>query len=246
MIDAALIARMNDLAGQAVNNGMAHSKFLTSAETEEVRRAFQNRGDVTLTLDGGFDDAERTVAVFTNPSWGEYRREDVLAALSVIYRKQDTLSHRDILGAALGLGIKREVLGDIFIGEPSTFICLTDIADFICDELKQAGRVSLRLQRIHLSALPEVTLKLDERTDTVASLRLDAVVAAVWGLSRGAAAEYIVQGKVQLAHRLCEDTAKIVSVGDIISIRGLGRAKLLELGGQSKKGRTWIKCGVYI
>ena len=246
MPDTALIARMNDLAEQAVKKGLAHSKFLTSAEAEEVRRAFQNRKDVPLIFDGGFDDAERKVAVFKNPDWGEYRREEVIAALSVKHRKQDVIGHRDVLGAALGLGIKREVLGDIFIGEPTVLICLADMADFICDELKQAGRMSLTVGRNSLSGLPEIPQKLDERTDTVASLRLDAVIAAIFNCSRNVAAETIVQGRVRLANRICEDISKNVGIGDIISVRGLGRAKLLELGGQSKKGRTWIKFGMYI
>ena len=78
----------------------------------------------------------------------------------------------------------------------------------------------------------------------VASLRFDAVTAAVFNLSRGDAAEQIGDGKAQLSHRICEDATKEVSVGDIISVRGLGRVKLLEIGGQSKKGRVWIKFGM--
>jgi RNA-binding protein YlmH len=237
---------MNDIAGQAVKKGAAHSKFLTSSEAASVRRAYQNRGDVTVSFEGGFIDAERVAAVFVNAEWGKYQREDIISALAITCRRQDRLSHRDILGAALGLGIERAVLGDIYIGEPSYLICLKDIAGFILDGLKQAGRVSLTVEMMPLSGLPSISYKLKEHTDTVASLRLDAVVASMFNLSRGVSAEYIQQGRVQLAHSLCEDISKTVSINDVISIRGLGRGKLLELGGQSKKGRVWIKFGIYV
>ena len=244
--DPIFMARMNDIANQAVKKGAAHSKFITSSEAAFVRRAFQNRGDVTVSFEGGFADAERVVAVFVNSEWGRYQREDIIAALAVTCRGQGRLSHRDILGAALGLGIERSVLGDIYIGEPSYLICIKDIAGFILDELKQAGRVSLTVATAPLSGLPSISHKFKERADTVASPRLDAVVASMFNLSRGVSAEYIQQGRVQLAHSLCEDISRIVSVNEIISVRGLGRGKLLELGGQSKKGRIWIRFGIYV
>jgi RNA-binding protein YlmH len=237
---------MDDLAAQASRKGAAHSKFLTSAEGEEARQAFRNRRDVILTLDGGFAKAERAVAIFTNPDWGEYERENVLAALQITRRKQDSISHRDILGAALALGIERTLLGDIFIGETSYLVCLADIAGFIRENLTRAGSVGLCVKRVPLADLPEVKQTLEEHRDTVASLRLDAVTAAMFGLSRGTAAEYIEQGRVQLAHRTCEDTSKSVAAGEIISVRGLGRGKLLEIGGASTKGRIWVRFGIYV
>ena len=246
MTDTTLIARMNDLAAQATKRGCAHSKFLTAAEAEETRRAFQTRRDVSFILDGGFDDAERTVAVFLDPNRGEYAREDVLAALHIKHRKEDSLGHRDILGAALGLGIERAVLGDILIGGPCHLVCLADMADFICAELTQAGRVGITVTRVPLNDLPAFSRNVEERTDTVASLRLDAIVAAMFTLSRKDAVAYIEHGKVQLAHRLCENTSKIVDVGDVVSVRGLGRGKLTKLSGQSKKGRIWITFEMYV
>ena len=240
-----MIAHMTDLAARAVKAGAAHSKFLTPSEAEEARRYFIRRNDVTLTFDGGFADAERTVVIFANAEWGGVEREDVLAALSLMYRKQDHIAHRDILGAILALGIERGAVGDICLGNPSYVVCLRYMADFIRDNLKQVGRVGLAVEREPLSALPKITHTLDEKTGTVASLRFDAVTAAIFNLSRGVAAEYIVQGNAQLAHRICEDASEAVSVGEIISVRGLGRAKLLEIGGQSRKGRYWIKFGVY-
>ncbi|MFV0529783.1 MAG: RNA-binding protein [Lachnospiraceae bacterium] len=244
-MDSTVFARMEDLAVRAQKRGMAYSKFLTAEEAAQVQRHFAGRRDIRMLLDGGFTDAERSVAVFVNPEWGSYDREEVLAAVLIEVRRQDTLTHRDVLGSVLGLGLERSILGDIYVGEQIYLICLADLAEYIIENLKKAGRIGLRAQRLSLSALPEITHALEESTDTVASLRLDAVSASMFRLSRGIAAEYIRQGKVQLAHMPCEDPAKMVQTDAIISIRGLGRGKILEIGGQSKKNRTWIRYGIY-
>lgn len=62
-----LLAHMEDLADKAVKTGYAASKFLTPADAESIAQRFSHRRDVTLTFDGGFDNAERTRAVFANP-----------------------------------------------------------------------------------------------------------------------------------------------------------------------------------
>jgi RNA-binding protein YlmH len=87
---------MNDIAAQAVKKGAAHSKFLTASEAASVRQMYKNRRDVTVSFEGGFNGAERAVAVFVNSEWGDYRREDIIAALAITCRKQDSLSHPDI------------------------------------------------------------------------------------------------------------------------------------------------------
>ena len=87
----------------------------------------------------------------------------------------------------------------------------------------------------------ELTIK----TDTVASLRLDAVLSSAFGISRTKAAELILAGRARLNHQICEKTDKEVGENVLLSIRGMGRAKLLEVGGVSKKGRSFIKIGIY-
>lgn len=241
-----LLTRMADLAQRAQKTGAAHSKFLTPSEAADVYNAYKNRKDVDLLLDGGFENAERAVAVFVQPDWGLYEREDVLAALRLSYREQDSLRHQDVLGAVLGLGLSRDVLGDIFVEPGRAFtVCLAQMADYIADSLTKAGRVGLAAERVALDALPDPAKALSEKHETVASLRLDAVVAAAFKLSRADAAEAIRAGRVQLAHRECLDIAKLAEPGNIISFKGKGRVKLLELGELSKKGRRHIVLGYY-
>ena len=98
-----LLTKMEDLARKAAKTGFAHSKFLTPAETAEVSRAFAARRDILFSADGGFQGAERQCALFVQPDWGAYDREDVLAAVALEHRTQDTVRHQDVLGSVLGL-----------------------------------------------------------------------------------------------------------------------------------------------
>ena len=239
--------RLGDLIRKAENSGLAHTKFLTPAEAAEVRRSFGTHNQrVRLEFISGFEDAERSSAVFVNADWGTYEPDEIIAALKISHRKQDEISHRDILGAALALGINRELLGDILAGDCCFLVCLQSIAGFIAENLDKVGRHGVKTEIIPLNELPIASASLEERTDTIASLRFDCVVSAMFNISRSLSAEYITSGKAQLRHMLCEKPDREVEPGDIISIRGLGRARLLEAGGKSRKGRTWIKYGKYI
>ena len=239
--------RLGDLIRKAENNGLAHTKFLTPAEAEEVRRSFgAHNQSVRLEFISGFEDGERCAAVFVNADWGAYEPDEIIAAVKISHRKQDEIGHRDILGAALALGISRELLGDIIAGDCCFLVCLESIAGFIAHNLDKVGRHGVKTEIIPIDQLPKASACLEEHTDTIASLRLDCVVSAMFNISRSLSAEYITRGKAQLRHMLCEKPDKEVEPGDIISIRGLGRARLLETGGKSRKSRTWIKYGKYI
>jgi len=240
-----LIAHMEDLAAKAAKTGWAASRFLTPAETRGIGEYFRYKR-VSLSFDGGFEDAERVRAVFVNPEWGECNRSDLFSALKITYRPQDTLGHRDILGALMALGIGRDTIGDI-ISEENTavFVCLPELSGFIKDNLTKAGRVGIDVLEITLDELPAKREELNIKSDTVASLRLDAVLCAAFGLSRTKAAELIIAGRVSLDHVLCVQPAKDLSEGALLSVRGMGRAKLLETGGMSRKGRVFVKIGLY-
>ena len=241
-----LIAHMNDLASRAVKTDFVASKFLTPAESQSVSEHFSRRKDVKLIVDGGFKGAERTRAVFANPDWGEYERSDLFIALKVAHRPQDTLGHRDILGALMALGIERETVGDTIIDEAvAALVCLPELSEYIIENFTKAGRVGLEVTVIGLDELPAHAEELTIKTDTVASLRLDAVLSAAFDMSRTKTAELIATGRVSLNHQVCLRTDKEVDVESLLSVRGLGRAKLLEIDGLSRKGRSFIKIGIY-
>ncbi|MCL2153494.1 MAG: YlmH/Sll1252 family protein [Oscillospiraceae bacterium] len=240
-----LIGHMEDLADKADKTGCAASRFLTPVEARRIGEYFKFKR-VKLLFDGGYKNAERVRAVFLNPEWGEYVRENLITALRIEYRPQDTLGHRDILGALMALGIERDTVGDIISEENrATLICLTEMSEFITENLVKAGRVGVTISAINLDELQAKQDELSIKTDTVASLRLDAVISASFGLSRAKTAELIEAGRVSLDHMPCMQSSKELSEGALVSVRGLGRAKLLEIGGVSRKGRIFVRIGIY-
>jgi RNA-binding protein YlmH len=240
-----LLAHIEDIAQKADKTGYAASRFLTPAERQSVAEHFKHQR-VALTFDGGFDDAERARAVFANPDWGEYDRSKLFAALKIAWRQQDTLTHRDMLGALMALGIERDTVGDIVCEiHHAALVCLPELGRYIAENLTKAGRVGISVSEIGLTELPARTEELTIKTDTVASLRLDAVLCAAFGIPRAKASELIAAGRVNLDHKQCSQPAKEVGEGSVLSVRGMGRVRLLEVGGMSRKGRMFVRFGVF-
>jgi RNA-binding protein YlmH len=144
----------------------------------------------------------------------------------------------------MALGIERSAIGDI-VEDPLALICLPELGGFISENLIKAGRAHIHLTQMKISEIPPRAENLLVKTDTVASLRLDTVLGSAFGLSRSKSLALIKAGRVSLNHEECLQSAKIVAKDMIISVRGLGRAKLLEIGGTSKKGRIFVKVGLY-
>lgn len=209
------------------------NNFLSPAQAAQQRNP-------NLIFDGGFDGAERVVAYIGGP------REKYIVALKLTFRPQDELSHRDVLGAVLALGLERRVLGDILVQQGQAWlVCLPHVAGFIAENLTKAGRVGLQAEKIPLNELPALHKSLREQRGTVASLRLDGIIAEAFHCSRGAADELLRQGLVRLNHEECLKGTRLVQEGDLIAIRGKGRVKVLELGDETRKGRIWVLFGIY-
>ena len=241
-----LVSHGEDLAERALQNGSAATKFLTPAEMAEIRCRFGSRGDIDLAEAGGYACFERGRLAFVNRQWGTFEPEDLIAAIRVDYRQQDLVEHRDILGALMNLGIARETVGDIDAGaNPATFVCLPEIAPYILENLVKIGRVGVRLSRITLAELPERMENLALRTITLSSLRLDSLIGGVFNLSRSKASDLIGQGLVSVNHSICLKQDREIGADSVISVRGKGRARLMEVEGPTRKARLKVKVGIY-
>lgn len=237
---------MEDIKKRGLKTGCGVSKFLTPAEIQMIQMQYQKDVDIALQFHGGFSNAERQVAVMLQPDWGSFIPEEHIAAIAFTYRKQDALSHRDILGAILASGLSRDMVGDILCMEgKSIVICLASIAAFILSAVDRIARVGVKAELISLAHICEKPENLREVTDTVASFRLDCIISAAFRISRGDAAAYIRAGKVQLSHAVCLETNQLVKIHEIFSLRGFGRGKLLQIGGTSRKNRSFITIGIY-
>ena len=187
---------------------------------------------------GGYEEAERQLAVLLPEEWCEVDPE-VIAALRLSYTGE--LSHRDILGGLLATGIERDAVGDILVGDSCSFVLVTAaIAPYLIQNMQRAGRVTVRTEQIPLTELEVPERLFEEVRGTVASLRLDSVLAEGFSLSRETAQEAVKRGLAQVNHRIVENVSKLLSEGDVISLRGYGKMILEAVGGESRKGRVWI------
>ena len=226
--------------------------FLSPQERAGVENLLGAAGRPAHLFFGGYEGAERTVCAFLpdwleGADWAADPDSCPVRALRCTWSGGVKLTHRDFLGAVLGLGLDREKVGDLLVGDGvCDLLVLEELVDFLLLHLDQAGRARLKLSPLPLDRLepPEVRVKVIR--DTVSSLRLDAVAASGFSLSRGRAAELISSGKVQLNHRECLKADRAVAEGDVISCRGLGKCAVKTVGGPSKKGRIMIELERYL
>ncbi len=189
---------------------------------------------------GGRDNAERVFVGAFPQNIPKSKKAFPIKTITLNYRKQKNLTHRDFLGSVLALGIKREAIGDILIDDTRAVLFVnSSVAPLILNELKMVGRQGVTLIEGTNEALPEAE-KREQTVFTVSSLRLDCVISAVFSLSRNSATEFIEQRLVRINSMTAEKPTRLVCEGDKISLRGKGKFTLKSLNGETKKGRLKI------
>lgn len=242
-----IFAHILDLAVRSENRNTIESGcFLSEIDSMAVSDMLRSACISSYFMFGGYDGAERKCPVFL-PDYLSY--EDVVASPSladVIFAIAEVnrfdldradFSHRDCLGALMGLGIERETIGDIVCsGGRAVIVLKSSVAELIQRELDSIGRFRITVS-ITDNAQIERCDDFVELSDTVASMRLDAVCASVFRLSRGAAVEAVEKGLVAVNGVETVKPDALVCEGDKISLRGKGRVMIGRHGGTSKKGR---------
>lgn len=238
------LKRMADLARRASQKGIwTLSAFLSPREAELARLAAK-RESILAHANGGFPGAERVRILFADAQDVE-RDAFEIASLSITCGAQEQMTHGQVLGSILGLGLNRDVLGDLLVaGNTAHVFCTEAIKPFLLATLLRVGPHAVRVVETRESlGFQNGFEHWEERQFTVSSLRLDAFLAHAFSMSRNKAVEPIHAGLVQVNHRVSDDPSTPLCEGDLISLRGFGRAKVLELMGTSKKGRLVIRAG---
>lgn len=244
--DRVLLARLWDKITAGMNrNILSCSGFLSPREQEMARFLFGNGEG--LSFYGGFPDAQRKCLVYLPDYLPEIPEDDPIVCLRATFYKGDHPSHRDFLGALMGFGIERHCVGDICVGEGyCDFFVLSDIAPHLLRDFESAGRTKVRLSLMPLSEFAQPEEQTESFYDTLPSLRLDAVIAAGFRISRTRAGEYILSGKAAIDGLPCEKPDKAVDEGAAISVRGLGKMKLAAIRGKTKKDRIGVEILRYV
>ena len=247
--DRVLLAKLWDKITAGMRKNIpANTCFLSPREQEMANYLFGCPEG--LHFFGGYPDAERKMLVYLPDYLDEnalYGEDAPCICLRAAFFQGDSPSHRDFLGALMGAGVARETVGDICVGEGSCdFFVTAEIAPYLLQNFTSAGRTKLHLERIPLTdaCIPEPEVK--EIKDTLASLRLDSVISSGFRIGRSLAAQYVTGGKAAMDGLPCEKPDKPVSEGTKISVRGLGKIKLVKVNGKTKKGRISVVIHRYV
>ena len=255
--DRILLSRIEELADSCRNQYMiTHSEFLDLRQRSLAQKKMASEGGLKCGFYGGFEEAERVIAVFLpdyvpEETAGEHfaaEEEDNPLTVLRMTKKKGTpaLSHRDYLGALMGLGIRREVTGDILVRDDGAdVIVLRSMAEYIRTNMSQAGRSGLSVEEVPVRELIRPASDARERKVSVASLRLDSVVGAAFGLSRSKALEAVRSGIVFVNGLETLKPDYPLQEGDKVVMRHRGRTILKEVGGKTGKGRTHITLQIY-
>lgn len=266
--DALLSARIGDMIRVAERGECAVSPFLTPQECVLAERQLTQAGAAeTAFLWGGYAGAERR-RLYLLPSYllsvpellppqdtdpaqapaGAVGQEDAVAAVRIAGSGFRELTHRDYLGSLLALGLERDALGDIAVQDAHTAVvfCTARVAAFLLETLERVASDKVRCRAYQ----PDADFTDGRRTvpvsDTVASPRLDCVVAALTGKSREAAREAITGGLVEVDYLTEERPNRSLTLPAMLSVRGVGKFRLLPFGGETKKGRLRLTAEKFV
>lgn len=242
------IERFLDLIGRALDRYQpVTTSFLDPREQYILSTLARREPELVLFQDGGFPSAERKRAV-VGPTYvtadPELFRLSFLRLETVSGRQ---LEHPDVLGAILGLGIKREKVGDIIPHSSGADVVIArEMCEFVRIQLGQVGRDHVTINEITRDELVLPEQKFSLRTVTVASLRVDALVSESYRISRAKASALIKNGKCKVNWKIVDQPDYSLETGDMISIRGYGRVRIESIEGLTKKGRNLIQIASFI
>jgi len=214
--------------------------FLDPRRQDIIRSIIGVSGAVRVIFSGGYDQAERKRAIILPPYSDE--SDFSLAFFELVYpQKFVRIEHPNLLGALLSLGIKRDKLGDILVEEGRIqWVCAREIRDYVRVHLTEVGRQKVSCREIEANQLIQPKEEWEEKHGFVTSLRLDVVISEIFHLSRAKAQDVILAGKARVNWKLVDKPSLELEVGDLLSVRGFGRARLDAIKGMTKRGHLSI------
>ncbi len=241
--------RLHDLADKSFQQGIfTFTDFLGLSEQDIFWREEEKLRYAGIHLWGGCENADRVMVRFGSADELGYEMPFPIVCIHIqpLARKfADELSHRDFLGALMNLGIERSILGDIKVGEKQAYLfCMDSMAEFICENLTQVKHTHVKCaitEEYHIvpeEAPMQVIIQ-------VQSLRVDAVLAKVYNMSREKSLELFRTGKVYVDGRLCENNSRQLKAGETVNARGYGKFSLTGEPRETRKGKLAVEAAVY-
>ena len=242
--------RLLELANKSYASGIfTFTDFLGLDEQSAFSEIKSSLGVIRYQAFGGAPGTERVMIRFGDEEELGWVEDFPISILKIEPRAKkwaDKLTHRDLLGALMNLGIERDLLGDIVIRENEAFLfAKASIAEFIKNELVRAKHTDLTVS--FAQTLPDGELyKTEDLTVQCQSKRIDAVIARVFSLSREEAQKLFLQGLVFVDGRCTESVCRELIPEEIVSVRGKGRFIFSGQIGTSKKGKLNLAVKRYV
>lgn len=237
-----LLSRVEDLIR---NRGYEEPQFLGFLNEHEaaICSAYLNNRHIDFTLFGGYKNATRVYLAVDECSFADFP----ITALLISSHGTNKLGHRDYLGSVMGMGIKRECVGDIVLinDKDAVIFVRTEIADYLKNQLQK-----VRNDYVKVSDYSGNTDALCSKTEQlrliVTSMRVDNIVSSCINTSRNTASELISSDSVFVNHLQIHKPSQLLSSGDVLSIRGYGKYVIGDVVGKTKRDRTVINVLHYI
>lgn len=241
--------RTVDLAEAALRDGAVKvTDFLDPVGRQVCEGILGSISGVSYRAHGGYAKAERRrLSIFPQYLLAELIEEPVTAIEVRVEKAGEELSHRDFLGALLGLGLRWEKIGDVLVASwGCQAVIALEVAEYVLSQPLRVGKAHASVEEIDLERLEVEPERVKEIRTTVASLRLDAVASSGFGTSRTRMAREIKAERVKVNWRPVRDPAAQVAQGDVLSIRGRGRVVVEEVAGTTRKGRITVVLKRYL
>ncbi len=220
--------------------------FLDPRQLELAEMVLAQKPGLSHTVYGGHPAAERnTVCIYPSDKTSAV---PPLKSINVNWKEADTEpGHRDILGAVMSLGLRRDQIGDILLlpAGGAAIIIQEEKAEFIAAQLQQIGSIPVQCSIIEPEELPLPREDGKQIKGTVASLRIDAVLSLGFGVSRSRVVMLVKGGLVRVNFKSIDSPSYQLGEGDQVSLKGRGRLVIEEVEGETRKGRIRLKLKKY-
>jgi RNA-binding protein YlmH len=219
--------------------------FIDPREQHILKTLIGENGSITYKLFGGISEGERKRALIMPDYFLPTEKEFQINLFEIDYPiKFVSIEHPQVLGSIMSLGLKRGKFGDILMKDGRVqFFAASEISDYLKSNLESIGRASIRLKELALEEAITTDELWMEQAITVSSLRLDTIISGIHHISRQKSQLFIQQGLVKVNWTSIENVSFECAEGDLLSVRGYGRVKILSIEGRTKKDKWRIVVG---
>lgn len=253
--DRLLISKLIDkIRFCETKNKIQNTDFLDEMEQKLLENFLKSQKISNYFYVGGFEEAERKILVIYPEKLSDIidniNLNEYINSIRIVLpnEMQGEYTHKNYLGGLMKLGISREKIGDILVGdEGADILVMPEMLKFLITNIPSLTRFSKsKIEQIELENLRKIEIKTQIIKITVASMRIDNIVSELAKCSRGKANEMLAQERILLNHEIIQKSSKEVKENDMITVRGKGRFVVKSIVGNSRKGRLFVEVEKFI